>query len=160
LGKQTQSKNLHDCSPLDHKLNVRWVPRDERLRPAKYLVVFLRREVAPVQRGNTCAVRKRKLAFAVGLERYVVAQNGSKKPLRLPSSWATEINLRSRYTGEIFSTKIGDASSPAVRFAEGGLPASWGSAAGVTCREPAASRMRPQTPAAEAARRLRRAGAV
>jgi hypothetical protein len=20
-------KNLHDCSPLDHKLNVRWVPR-------------------------------------------------------------------------------------------------------------------------------------
>src|SRR6516225_9029305 len=80
--------------------------------------------------------------------------------LRSPSSWATEINFQSRYPGGIFSTKIGDASSPTVRFAEGGLPASGGSAAGVTCREPAASRMRPQTPAAEAARRQRRAGAV
>ena len=48
-----------------------------------------------------------------------------------------------------------------IRFAGGGLPASWGSAAGVTCREPAASRMRPQTPAAaEAARRLGRVGAL
>src|SRR5215475_13773124 len=83
------------------------------------------------------------------------------KLFRLPSSWATEINLQSRYPGGILSTKIVDASSPADSFAEGALTASWGSAAGETCRELAASRMRPQTPTAtEAARRLRCVRAV
>src|SRR5262249_43047946 len=83
------------------------------------------------------------------------------KLFRLPSSWATEINLQSRYPGGILSTKIGDTSAAAGSFAEGGLTASWGSAAGETGHEPAATRMRPQTPAAaEAARRLRRVGAV
>jgi hypothetical protein len=37
------------------------VPLDERSRPAKYLVVFLRREVAPVQRE--CDDRDGKKAY-------------------------------------------------------------------------------------------------
>src|ERR1700735_2400605 len=32
--------------------------------------------------------------------------------LRLPSSWATEINLQSRYSGGILPPKIGEPSSP------------------------------------------------
>jgi hypothetical protein len=34
--------------------------------------------VTPVQSGNDCAVRERKLPFAVGLDRYIVAQNGTQ----------------------------------------------------------------------------------
>src|SRR5262249_25064373 len=36
----------------------------------------------------------------------------ARKSLRLPSSWATEINLQSRYPGGILIPKIGAASSP------------------------------------------------
>jgi hypothetical protein len=39
------------------------------------------------------------------------------KLCRLPSSWATEINLQSRYPGGIFVTKIGAAESSACRDA-------------------------------------------
>ena len=44
----------------------------------KDLVVFLGRNVTIVQSGNDCAVREQGLPFAVGLDRNIVAQNGSK----------------------------------------------------------------------------------
>src|SRR5262249_58849684 len=37
----------------------------------------------------------------------------ARKSLRLPASWATEINLHSRYPGGILTPKIGAASPPA-----------------------------------------------
>src|SRR5262245_55345320 len=37
----------------------------------------------------------------------------ARRSLRLPSSWATEINLQSRYPGGIMTPKIGAASSSA-----------------------------------------------
>src|SRR6185436_2511481 len=63
---------------LDHKLNVRWRPGNERLGTAKDFVVFLRRDVTIVQSCNDCALRERKLPFPVGLDRYIITQNGSE----------------------------------------------------------------------------------
>ncbi len=63
---------------LDHKLNVRGGAGDERLGSAKDFVVFVRRDVTVVQSGNDRAVREWKLPLAVGLDRHIVAQNGSK----------------------------------------------------------------------------------
>src|SRR6267378_1460821 len=63
---------------FDHKLNVLGEAGNKRLGSAKDFVVFLRRDVVVVQSGNDCAVRERKLPLAVGLNRYIVAQNGSK----------------------------------------------------------------------------------
>src|SRR5262249_5996170 len=37
----------------------------------------------------------------------------ARKSLRLPASWATEINLHSRYPGGLLTPKIGAASPPA-----------------------------------------------
>ena len=62
---------------LDHKLNVGRGARDERLGLAKDLVVFRGRDVAVVQSGNDRAVREWKRAFAVGVDRHIVAQNGT-----------------------------------------------------------------------------------
>src|ERR1700738_3080642 len=61
---------------LDHKLSVRGGSGHERLGTAKDFVVLLRRDVAPGEPGNDCAVRERKLPFPVGLDRHVIAQNG------------------------------------------------------------------------------------
>src|SRR6266852_488935 len=66
------------CGVLDHKLNVRGRAGNERLRSAKDFVVFLRWDVTVVQSRNDCTVRERNLALAIGLNRYIVAQNGSK----------------------------------------------------------------------------------
>src|SRR5262245_60682893 len=63
---------------LDHKVSVRWAPGNERLATAKDLGVSVRRGVTPVQGGNDSAVRVRELPFAVGLDRYIVAQNGTQ----------------------------------------------------------------------------------
>src|SRR5262245_24974579 len=65
---------------LDHELDaVLGAPGDERLFLAKGLVVFLRRVVTPGDAGDDRAVRKRRLGFPrfpVGLDRYIVAQDG------------------------------------------------------------------------------------
>src|SRR5216683_2396195 len=66
------------CGVLDHKLNVRGRAGNERLGSAKDFVVFLRWDVTVVQSRNDCTVRERNLALAIGLNRYIVAQNGSK----------------------------------------------------------------------------------
>ena len=58
------------CRVLDHKLNVRGGTGHKRLGLAKDFVVFLGRCVAPMQGGDDRAVRERKLAFPVGLNRY------------------------------------------------------------------------------------------
>jgi len=47
------------------------------LGAAKGLVVFLRRDVFPGEPGNNRAVRERRLPFSVGLDRYIVAQDGT-----------------------------------------------------------------------------------
>src|SRR4029077_11869463 len=59
---------------LDHELNVRGRPGNERLGAAEDVVVFVRRNVTPVHGGNDGAVRERKLSFLVGLDCYIVAQ--------------------------------------------------------------------------------------
>src|ERR1035437_5485775 len=63
---------------LGHKLNILGGPGNERLGAAKDFVVFLRRDVIPMQRDNDCAVRERKLSFPIGLYRYIVAQLGAQ----------------------------------------------------------------------------------
>ena len=45
---------------------------------AKGLGASLQRVVAPGEPGNDCAVRERKLPFPVGLDGYIVAQNGAQ----------------------------------------------------------------------------------
>jgi len=68
---------------LDHKLNpVRGGLGHERLGTAKGFVISLRRDVTPGEPGNDCAVGERKLPFPVGLDRYVVAQNGTSPQCR------------------------------------------------------------------------------
>jgi len=62
---------------LDHELNVCGRSRNERLHFAKDLVVFIRRDVSVMQSGHDCAVRERELAFAIGLDRNIVAQNSA-----------------------------------------------------------------------------------
>jgi len=62
---------------FDHKLNVRGGARDERLGLAKDLVVFRRWDVTVVQSGNDRSVREWKRPLAVGLDRHIVAQNGT-----------------------------------------------------------------------------------
>src|SRR5713101_8657736 len=63
---------------LDHKLNVRGRPGNERLGAAKDAVVFLRRRVTKVQRGNDCTVRERKLSLPVSLDCRIVTYNGTE----------------------------------------------------------------------------------
>jgi hypothetical protein len=63
---------------LDHKLNVRGRPGNERLGAAEDFVVFVRRGVSPVHGGNDCAVREGKLPFPIGLDCYIVAQLGAQ----------------------------------------------------------------------------------
>src|ERR1700677_2930354 len=64
---------------LDHELNpFLGGPGHERLGMAKDFVVFLRRDIIPGETGNDGAVRKWKLAFPVGPDRYVIAQNGTQ----------------------------------------------------------------------------------
>jgi len=62
---------------LDHKLNpvLGWAGH-KRLLSAKGLVVFLRRVIAPGEPGDDCSVWERNLPFSIGLDRYVVTQNG------------------------------------------------------------------------------------
>jgi hypothetical protein len=81
---------------LDHELHILGRPGNERLHTAKDLVVFLRCGVLPMNRGNDGAVRERKLSFAIGLYRYVIAQLGAYI-VEVASSWATEISFQSRY---------------------------------------------------------------
>ena len=53
-------------------------PGNARLGTAKDFVVFLRWGVTVVQSGNDGVVRERKISFATGLNRYIVAQKGSE----------------------------------------------------------------------------------
>jgi hypothetical protein len=64
---------------LDHELNpvLGW-PGRERLETAKGFAAFLPRDVTPGELGNDCPVRERKFPFPVGLDRYVVAENGAQ----------------------------------------------------------------------------------
>src|SRR5215813_5413579 len=64
---------------LDYELNsvLGW-PGHERLATAKGFFAFLQRVVTPGEPGNDRAVRERKLAFAGGLDRDVVAQDGAQ----------------------------------------------------------------------------------
>jgi hypothetical protein len=82
---------------------------------AKDFVVFLRWDVTPGDRGDDRAVRERKHSFPVGLDCYVIAQNGAQI-VEVAFFLATEINLQSRYPGSILIPKIGVASS-SVRLA-------------------------------------------
>src|SRR6266568_7475126 len=43
-----------------------------------FLQFSSQRDVIPSKPGSDCAVRERKLAFPIGLDRYIVAQNGAK----------------------------------------------------------------------------------
>ena len=61
---------------LEHKLNIRRGPGHERLGTTKGFVVFLRRDVTPRKSGDDRAVREREFSVPIGLDRYVVAQNG------------------------------------------------------------------------------------
>src|SRR5208282_1765465 len=62
---------------LDHKLNVRRGAGNKRLSLAKDFVVFLRRDVTVMQSCNDRAVREWKLPCPEGLDRYIVAQDGT-----------------------------------------------------------------------------------
>ena len=62
---------------LDHKLNIRGGAWDKGLRLTEDLVVLLRWDVAIVQSGNDGAVREREFPFPVGVDRYIVAQDGT-----------------------------------------------------------------------------------
>src|SRR5580693_5185249 len=63
---------------LDHKLNVRRGPGNERLGLPEDFVVFVRRDITVVQSSNDGAVRVRKLVIPESGVRYVVAQNGAQ----------------------------------------------------------------------------------
>src|ERR1700731_2002102 len=63
---------------LDHKLNIRGGSSHERLGTAKDFVVLLRRNMTPGESGNDCPVREWNLSFPIGLDSYVVAQNGAQ----------------------------------------------------------------------------------
>ena len=64
---------------LDHELNpvLGW-PGHEGLETAKGFGAFLQRDVTPGEAGNDGAVRVRKPLFPVGLDRYVIAENGAQ----------------------------------------------------------------------------------
>ncbi len=63
---------------LDHKLNVGGLAGNKLLWIAEDLIIFLGRDVTEVQRGDKCAVRKRKLRVVVGLDRHIIPQNHGK----------------------------------------------------------------------------------
>ena len=44
---------------------------------AKDLVVLLRRDVTVMPGGNDGAIRERKFPFTIGVDRYIVAQDGT-----------------------------------------------------------------------------------
>jgi len=66
------------CRVFDHKLNIRRLPGNKGLVAPEDFVVFLRRGMAEVQSGDDCAVREREFPVTIGLDRYIIPQNGSQ----------------------------------------------------------------------------------
>jgi hypothetical protein len=83
---------------------------------AKDLVVFPRRDVTVVQSGNDRAVRVWKLSLAVGLDRRIVAQNGTNT-VQVACFVGDGDQPPVSVSGGIFVTKIGAAESSACRDA-------------------------------------------